>query len=88
MAKGGLSNNLLGKKVRPKYMEEQAVLGVTDGRPLLGPWPSELKPNLSGEYIAEIMAAWVHAGEVKVALIDPFGHTAEAYLVNVNIVTG
>lgn len=81
MAKAGLSNQLIGKTVVPKpgYGDVNLASDV-NGRVWAG-----LKPNASGEMIATIDAAWVEEGQIKIAIHDPWGNTAETYLTLVNL---
>lgn len=66
MAKGSLSNQLLGRTVTPSKGLENVWRG--------------LKENLSNELVATIDAAWIDEGSVKIAVHDPFGNVTEMYL--------
>jgi hypothetical protein len=80
MAKG-LSNQLLGKTVVPKpELGDPATKDEVNWRIWAG-----LKPNLSGEWLATIDAAWTEEATVKIAVHDPHGNTAELYFTNVNL---
>lgn len=84
MAKNlGLSNSLLGKRIKPKE-------GFGDPRHPHDPngrWWADLKPSLDGTYTAEIDAAWTEEGSVKVSAHDPWGNSAEFYMKYVALVT-
>jgi hypothetical protein len=74
MAKGGLSNQLIGKLIQPRAGVEH----IWDG----------MQKNLSGELLATIDAAWTEDGLVKVAAHDPYGNLKEFWLTNVRMVIG
>lgn len=81
MAKSGLSNQLLGKMIVPKpEYGDCSTKDDVNGRIWAG-----LKPNLSGEWLATIDAAWTYENTTKLAVHDVFGNTAEMHLTNVNL---
>jgi hypothetical protein len=82
MAKGGLSNQLLGKMIVPKpEYGSTASKDDVNGRIWVG-----LRPNLSGEMLATIDAAWVDGAEgIKLAVHDVHGNTRELYLTQVRL---
>jgi hypothetical protein len=71
-SKGGLSNRLLGQKIRPssQLLAQQELLARL--------W--KLKPNLSNEYFATVEAVWASDNHVKVLAKGPMGDIAEIYL--------
>ena len=86
MAKTGLSNQLLGKRIVPKpeygSVSERDPIKITQNVHL---W-SGLQPDGAGDYHAYIDAAWVDSdGNVKIAVHDSFGATKEMWLTHVNL---
>jgi len=81
MVKVGLATNLVGKRIKP-IPEWGDCNNEHDPNGRI--W-AELKPTLSGQYTAEIDAAWTEEGSVKLAVHDPFGNTAEVWLKTVSI---
>lgn len=65
MNKGALSNQLLGRRVKPD--------------PERGIW--NLKPNLTGEFFGTIEAAWIDGdGNLKIQVKGPQGDTRATWL--------
>jgi hypothetical protein len=81
MAKGGLSNQLLGKMIvpKPEYGSTTAKDEV-NGRVWAG-----LKPTLSGQMVATIDAAWTEERTTRIAVHDPWGNIVEMSLTLVNL---
>jgi len=78
MPKGALSNQLLGRRIRPRIVEYPGG-GTHEYH-----WPSDFKPNRYGSRTARIEAAWVDKdGAVKALARDPWGTCAELWLTQV-----
>lgn len=88
MSKTGISNMLLGRTVTPAYfdMKWEGSDMVPDTTKPTGGWPTGFKPSLDGKYSAKIVTVWTQAGLVRVALVDPHGNLAEAYLTHLKLV--
>ena len=84
MARGALSNQLLGKRIVPK--PEYGNPSGPDSSQLNWKLWSGLNPDTAGDYHAYIDAAWLDSEHsVKIAVHDPFGNTKEMYLTHVNL---
>ena len=82
MAKGSLSNSLIGKPVQPK---EEYGDPRNKGDVNAGVWAG-MKPNTAGQYYAVIEAAWIDGdGNVKILMIDPFGNSKETWMTHVQV---
>ncbi len=71
-----LSTDLVGADIEPRYYD---LIGQPNG-----PWPVNA-PNLSGEHIATVRAAWTEQGNLKVLAETPSGLTFETFMVNVKV---
>jgi len=72
----GLATGLLGMRISPRSEDE---IGRKDG-----PWPVNA-PNLSGQHFANIQAAWVQDGAVKILAVTPGGVAFETWATIVTI---
>jgi hypothetical protein len=80
-------NDVINTKLRTNLLDTWVERSEADASPYT--WPAELKPNASGEYIARVVAAWVDVGpggqDIRLAVVDPFGHTGFVWFKNIRI---
>lgn len=81
--KSGLSNQLLGKLIVPKPAFGDPT-DVKGNFPNVRIW-ADLKPNLSGEFIATIDAVWTDQQMVLALVHDVHGNIATVLLTQVNL---
>lgn len=78
----GISNQLLGRMVKPKESFGPPTLQGSTNETLWH-WA---KPSLNGEYVATVQALYVSDGDLRVLVSDPWGNMKEIYFEHVQLV--